>query len=195
MGASDSSVPDVSGLLQAWGQGDLAARDLLMPMVYEELRRRAKGCFRREAAGHVLQPTALVHETYLRLIKQDRVVWKNRAQFYGVAAQMMRRILVDHARARNTAKRSGQWARVTRVHADDEGRAQNVELLDLDNALRELAVFDERKSRVAELRFFGGLSLEETGHVLDISIATVEREWQAGRAWLYARLKGRRDDA
>jgi RNA polymerase sigma factor (TIGR02999 family) len=191
---SDSSAPDVSVLLKAWGRGDLAARDLLMPVVYEELRRRARLCFRRERAGHLLQPTALVHEAFLRLIRQDHIVWQNRAQFYGVAAEMMRRILVDHARARNMAKRSGRWARTTLVHADAGGDAPDVELLDLDSALSELAAFDERKSRVAELRFFGGLSLEEAGHVLGISIATVEREWRAARAWLHSRLRGRRDD-
>jgi RNA polymerase sigma factor (TIGR02999 family) len=195
MGAAPNSVPDVSVLLKAWGEGDLAARDLLMSVVYEELRRRARAYLRREQAGHLLQPTALVHEAYLRLIKQDRVVWENRAQFYGVAAQMMRRILVDHARARNMAKRSGRWARVTIAQVGAGGRPHDVELLDLDRALEELATFDGRKSQVAELRFFGGLSLEETGHVLDISVATVEREWQAARAWLYSRLKGRPDDA
>jgi RNA polymerase sigma factor (TIGR02999 family) len=137
-----------------------------------------------------------VHETYLRLIKQDHIVWQNRAQFFAVAAQMMRRILVDHARARNMPKRSGQWARVTLAHAAAAGAQEpDVDLLDLDNALSELATFDARKSHVAELRYFGGLSREETGHVLNISSATVEREWRAARAWLYVRLKGRRDDA
>src|SRR5688572_24799545 len=110
---SAGSAPDVSALLEAWSRGDLAARDQVMPLVYEELRRRAKAYFRRERMGHALQATALVHEAYLRLIRQDRIVWQNRAQFYGVAAQMMRRILVDHARARKMAKRSGRWARVS----------------------------------------------------------------------------------
>jgi RNA polymerase sigma factor (TIGR02999 family) len=194
MKASDDSVPDVSVLLRAWGQGDLAARDRAMPMVYEELCRRARACFRREPPGHVLQPTALVHEAYLHLVRQDHAVWRNRAQFFAVAAQMMRRILVDHARARKMAKRSGRWSPVTLDRVDVEGPTRNgtdVNLLDLDMALRELASFDERKSRVAELRFFGGLSLAETGHVLEISAATVEREWQAARAWLYLRLTGR----
>jgi RNA polymerase sigma factor (TIGR02999 family) len=192
MAATQGSVQGVSALLKAWGHGDLAARDLLMPLVYEELRRRAKAYLRRERLGHTLEPTALVHEAYLRLIKQDRIVWENRAQFYGVAAQMMRRILVDHARARNMAKRSGAWARVTLAAVATGDRPRDVELLDLDKALEELAAFDARKSQVAELRFFGGLSLEEAAHVLDISMATVEREWQAARAWLYSRLKGRR---
>ena len=186
---------DVSALLRAWGQGDLVARDRLMPLVYEELRRRARAYVRREGPGHALQPTALVHEAYLRLIKQDRIVWENRAQFYGIAAQMMRRILVDQARARKMAKRSGQWARVSLADVVAAREPQDVDLLDLHTALDELATFDERKSRVAELRFFGGLSLEESSQTLNISVATVEREWQAARAWLYARLRGVRDDA
>ena len=186
---------DVSALLRAWGQGDLVARDRLMPLVYEELRRRARAYVRREGQGHALQPTALVHEAYLRLIKQDRIVWENRAQFYGVAAQMMRRILVDQARARKMAKRSGQWARVSLADFVAVREPHDVDVLDLHAALDELATFDERKSRVAELRFFGGLSLEESSQTLNISVATVEREWQAARAWLYARLRGARDDA
>lgn len=193
MAADDS--PDISGLLEAWGRGDLAARDRLMPVVYEELRRRARMYLRRERAGHTLQPTALVHETYLRLTKQERIVWQNRAQFYGVAAQMMRRILVDHARAHRMAKRSGRWARVSLADFVAPRQPHDVDVLDLHAALDELARFDGRKSQVAELRFFGGLSLEETGHVLQISIATVEREWQAARAWLYSPLKRRRHDA
>jgi RNA polymerase sigma factor (TIGR02999 family) len=181
---------ELSALLKAWGGGDLAARDQLMTEVYEELRRRARAYLRREQVGHTLQPTALVHEAYLRLIRQDRVVWENRAQFYGIAAQMMRRILVDHARARKMTKRSGRWARVSLADFVAPRQPHDVDVLDLHAALEELASFDGRKSQIAELRFFGGLSLEETGHVLDISIATVEREWQAARAWLYSRLKG-----
>ena len=178
----------VTGLLQAWRRGDIEARDQLMAVVYQELRRRAAAHLRRERLGHTLQPTALVHEVYLQLVKQDRAGWENRAQFLGVASQMMRRILVDRARARNMAKRSGRWARVTLVEDLARGPAGDVDVLDLDRALCDLTSFDARKSQVAELRFFGGLSLEETGHVLDLSIATVEREWQAARAWLYARL-------
>ena len=189
------TVSDLSVLLHAWGRGDLAARDRLMPLVYEELRRRARAYLRRERVGHTLQPTALVHEAYLRLITQDRAAWQNRAQFYAVAAQMMRRILVDNARARKMPKRSGAWARVSLADFHATHQPYEVDVLDLHAALDELAAFDARKSQVAELRFFGGLSLDETGHVLDISVATVEREWQAARAWLYSRLKGsRRDD-
>jgi RNA polymerase sigma-70 factor, ECF subfamily len=191
---SDDSAPDITALLTAWGQGNLAARDRLMPAVYEELRRQAKGYLRRERPGHTLQPTALVHEAFLRLIRQDRVVWQSRAQFFAIAAQMMRRILVDHARAHQMAKRSGQLTRVSLEDLVAPNRPQEIDVLDLHAALDELARFDARKSQVAELRFFGGLSLQETAHVLDISVATVEREWQAGRAWLYSRLKSRRDE-
>jgi RNA polymerase sigma factor (TIGR02999 family) len=162
-----------------------------MDVVYHELRRRAAAYLRRERAGHTLQPTALVHEAYLRLVDQHSVVWQNRAQFFGVASQIMRRILVDRARARKTAKRSGQWARVTLDESLAEHQSRDVDLLDLDVALTDLAAFDARKSQVAELRFFGGLTLEEAGHVLGLSVATVEREWKVARAWLYARLKGK----
>jgi RNA polymerase sigma factor (TIGR02999 family) len=191
--SAHGSAPDVSALLEAWGGGDLAARDQLVPLVYEELRRRAKAYLRRERPGHTLQPTALVHEAYLRLARQERVVWQNRAQFFGLAAQMMRRILVDQARAHQMAKRSGQWARVTLDDFVARRDPLDLDVLDLHSALDELTRFDERKSRVAELRFFGGLSLEETSHVLGISVATAEREWQAARAWLFSRLTGHRD--
>jgi len=162
-----------------------------MEVVYLELRRRAAAYLRRERAGHTLQPTALVHEAFLRLVDQNAAAWRNRAQFFGVASQIMRRILVDRARARKTAKRSGHWARVTFDESVAEQQPRDVDVLDLDAALTDLATFDARKSQVAELRFFGGLTLEETGHVLDLSVATVEREWKVARAWLYARLKGK----
>jgi RNA polymerase sigma-70 factor (ECF subfamily) len=158
-------------------------------VVYGELHRRAAAYLRRERREHTLQPTALVHEAYLRLVDQ-RVAWKNRAQFLGVAAQMMRRVLVDHARRRKMAKRSGQWFRITLDEHVAQMPAPDIGLIDLDVALTRLATLDARKSQIAELRFFGGLSLEETGHVLDLSIATVERDWQAARAWLLATLKG-----
>jgi RNA polymerase sigma factor (TIGR02999 family) len=181
---------DVSGLLEAWSHGDEEARDRLLTVVYQELRQCAAAHLRRERVGETLQPTALVHEAYLRLVKQDRTAWQNRGQFFGVASQMMRRILVDRARARNMRKRSGQWARV----ALDEGamleQAYQVDVLDLDRALIELAAFDSRKSQIAELRFFGGLSLEEVGNALGLSVATVERDWQTARVWLYTRLSG-----
>jgi RNA polymerase sigma factor (TIGR02999 family) len=185
-------APDVTTLLQAWRGGDSAARDQLMPLVYQELHRRAAAYLRRERREHTLQPTALIHEAYLRLIKQDRAAWQNRAQFFGVASEMMRRILVDHARGGRMAKRSGRWVKVTLDERVVGARPPDIDVLALDEALTRLSEFDPRKSRIAELRFFGGLSLEETGHVLGISVATVERDWQVARAWLYAALKGQR---
>ena len=179
---------DVTGLLRAWALGDLAARDQLVEVVHQELRRRAASRLRRERPGHVLQPTALVHEAYLRLVDQQHTDWQSRGQFFAVASEMMRRILVDHARRRNMAKRSGGWARVTLDAAVAPTGPPDVDLLDLDEALTDLAAFDSRKSRVAELRFFGGLSVDETAEALGISSATVDREWQIARAWLYARL-------
>lgn len=179
---------DVTDLLRAWSGGDAAAGERLLPVLYGELRRRAAAYLRRERRGHTLQPTALVHEVYLRLVDQRRAVWQNRAQFFGVASQMMRRILIDRARARRMAKRSGRWARVTLDPATRVARPVDVDVLDLDHALTRLAEFDPRKSRIAELRFFGGLSLEECGHVLDLSVATIERDWQAARAWLFKAL-------
>jgi RNA polymerase sigma factor (TIGR02999 family) len=189
VGGVNRAEVDVSALLHAWSQGDIEARDRVMEVVYQELHRRAAAYMRRERSGHTLQPTALVHEAYLRLVDQKAAAWQNRAQFFGVASQIMRRILVDRARARKTAKRSGQWARVTLDESVAEHEARDVDVLDLDAALTDLTAFDARKSRVAELRFFGGLTLEETGHVLGLSIATVEREWKVARAWLYDRLK------
>ena len=189
MGGVCGAGTDVSVLLQAWGEGHVDARDRLMEVVYQELRRRAAAYLRRERAGHTLQPTALVHEAYLRLVDQRTTAWQNRAQFFGVASQIMRRILVDRARARKTTKRSGQWARVTLDESLAEHESRDVDVLDVDAALTELATFDARKGQVAELKFFGGLTLQETGHLLGLSVATVEREWKVARAWLYARLK------
>lgn len=187
---------DVTGLLQAWSDGDLHARDRLVPIVYAELRRRAAVHLRRERADHTLQPTALVHEAYLRLVNQDRAQWRNRAQFFAVASEIMRRILVDRARARRMAKRSGRWERVSLVEDAAVTSPHEVDVLDLDLALTELAAFDARKARVAELRFFGGLSLEDLADVLDTSRATTMRDWQAARAWLFKRLnRGRESPA
>lgn len=183
-----SDGQDVTELLRAWGDGDLEARDRVLGLVYQELRRRAAVHLRRERPGHSLQPTALVHEVYLRMVDQRRAVWQNRAQFLAVASRMMRRILVDRARRRKAGKRSGHWARMTMDDVLAAARPPDVDVLDLDRALAELAEFDERKSRIAELRFFGGLSVEETGEVLGISPATVARDWQAARAWLFKTL-------
>ena len=159
-----------------------------MLVVYEELRARAAARLRRERSGHVLQPTALVNEAYLRLVAQRHTEWQNRAHFFALASEMMRRVLVDHARRRKMAKRSGGWVRITFADPIAQGDPPDVDLLALDAALSDLASFDPRKSRVAELRFFGGLSLDETAQTLAISRATVERDWQAARAWLYSRL-------
>jgi RNA polymerase sigma-70 factor, ECF subfamily len=190
MSARQHADVDVSGLLEAWSQGDAEARDRLLTVVYQELRRCAAVHLRRERVGDTLQPTALVHEAYLRLVRQDRAAWQNRGQFFGVASQMMRRILVDRARARNMRKRSGQWARVALDEGASLEQGGEVDVLDLDRALVELATFDPRKSQIVELRFFGGLSLEEVGNALGLSVATVERDWQVARVWLYTRLTG-----
>jgi RNA polymerase sigma factor (TIGR02999 family) len=159
-----------------------------MVLIYAELRSRAAARLRRERPGHMLQPTALVHEAYLRLVGQRQEGRQTREQFLAVASEMMRRVLVDHARRCKMLKRSGGLTRVTLDEAVARWDPPEVDVLDLDTAMRELATFDPRKSRVAELRFFGGLSLDETAQTLCISRATVEREWQAARAWLYRRI-------
>jgi RNA polymerase sigma-70 factor, ECF subfamily len=178
----------VSGLLHAWGEGDAQARDDLLPLVYAELRSQAARYMRRERRDHTLQPTALVHEAYLRLVGQTRVSWQNRAHFFGVAAEMMRRILVDHARKHQASKRSGA---AVRVAWDDKAGATpplDCELLLLDQALTELAARDPRQAQVVELRYFGGLSEQEAGEVLTVSRATVTRDWNVARAWLFRRM-------
>jgi RNA polymerase sigma factor (TIGR02999 family) len=178
----------ISGLLQSWAAGDVQARDSLLPLVYMELRRRARGYLRRERPDHTLQPTALVHEAYLKLAGQDRAGWKNRAQFFGVAAQMMRRILVDHARERQSAKRPGSALRVAlddQVGAADQ---RDCDLLQLDEALSELAALDPRQGQIVEFRYFAGMSESEVADALSVSRSTVTREWQMARAWLYRRL-------
>jgi RNA polymerase sigma factor (TIGR02999 family) len=182
---------DVTMLLHAWSGGDDAARDRLVALVYSELHRRAAAQLRRERRNHTLQPTALVHEAYLRLIDQKRGAWQNRAQFFAIASRMMRRILVDHARRGRMAKRSGRWARVELTEALAGVRPPDTDVLALHEALDRLADFDPRKSCIAELRFFGGLSLREMAHVLDISVATAERDWQIARAWLFNALQER----
>jgi len=189
------STHDVTALLHAWTEGDLAARDRLMAVVYRELRRRAAMYLRRERRDHTLQPTALVHEVYLRLVDQRRAAWQNRSQFFGIASQIMRRILVDRARARRMPKRSGLWARVTLDPAVKAAPPIDVDVLDLDTALTRLAEFDARGSQLAELRFFAGLSLEEAADAVGVSRATAERDWLAARAWLFKELSGERHDA
>jgi len=182
-----ASPHEVTELLQAWSDGDEGARDRLIPLIYQELRRCAAAHLRRERRDHTLQPTALVHEAYLRLVDQ-RAVWRSRAHFFGIASEMMRRILVDHARTRRRDKRSGRWTRVTLDEAARVKPPADIDILDLDAALKQLSIFDPRKSQIAELRFFGGLSLEQAGEVLGISLATAERHWQAARAWLFTTL-------
>jgi RNA polymerase sigma-70 factor, ECF subfamily len=186
-GGLDGSPDDVTELLRAWGEGDAGARDRLFDVVYRELRRVAASHLRRERRGGALHTTSLVHEAYLRLVDQ-RTPWQSRAHFFAVAAQMMRRILVDRARARRMRKRSGQWERVTLDDMSAGTPPVDVDLVALDDALNELASFDPRKSQVVELRFFAGLSVEQTGEVLGISLKTVQREWQAARAWLFKTL-------
>jgi RNA polymerase sigma factor (TIGR02999 family) len=185
---------DVTGLLRAWSQGDPGAAEKLVPLVYDDLRRRAARYLRRERREHTLRPTALVHETYLRLVGQDRVAWKSRAQFFGVAAQVMRRILVDHARERGAAKRAGGWCRVS-LDEDIGAPARDFDLVELENALQELSALDPDKVRMVELRFFGGLTLDETAQVLRVSPSTLTREWRMTRAWLYRRLRRGRTGA
>jgi RNA polymerase sigma factor (TIGR02999 family) len=159
-----------------------------MPVIYEELRRRAATHLRRERPGHSLQPTALVHEAYVRLVAQRSAAWENRVQFFAVASQIMRRILVDRVRRRRMGKRSGRWERVTLDGAEAASPGVDVDLIDLDRALTQLAEFDPRKARIVELRYFGGLSLEESSQALGISVATVQRDWRAARAWLVRAL-------
>ena len=178
----------VSRLLQAWGRGDLQARDDLVSVVYRELRRRAGAYLRRERQDHTLQPTALVHEAYMRLVGQERVAWQNRAHFFAIASQMMRRILVDHAREHQAAKRPGAGVKVMLDDRIGAAQPRECEFIALDQALVELTRIDPRQGLIVELRYFGGLSEQEVGEVLSISRTTVTREWQTARAWLYRRM-------
>jgi RNA polymerase sigma factor (TIGR02999 family) len=183
-----SSPQDVSQLLRAWSNGDKTALDKLMPLVYEELRQMAKRYMDRQQAGHTLQTTALIHEAYLRLVDQSEVHWQNRAHFFGVAATAMRHILVDHARMRQAAKRGGAAQQVTLDEAAVVAAERAAELVALDDALQSLAAFDRRKSQVVEMRYFGGLTVEETAEVLQVSPETVARDWRLGRTWLLREL-------
>jgi RNA polymerase sigma factor (TIGR02999 family) len=178
----------VTVLLRAWGQGDLEAREKLIGVVYEDLRRRAAAYLRRERVDHTLQPTALVHEAYLRLLGQQRVVWQNRAHFFGIAAQIMRRILVDHAKGRRRKKRFGASMRVTLDDRVGAANPRECDLLVLDQALDELAAIDPQQGRIVELRYFAGLSETEVADVLAVSRSTVTREWQIARGWLYRKV-------
>jgi RNA polymerase sigma factor (TIGR02999 family) len=180
---TDPSSQEVTRLLIAWRQGEQAALDELIPLVYGELRRIAAHYLRRERRGHTLQTSALVNEAFLRLVDQT-VDWRNRAQFFGIAARMMRQILVDHARHRGRAKRGGEQVQVALDEALDVAQTPDADLVALDEALTALAQFDPQQSRVVELRYFGGLTIAETAEVLGVSDSTVEREWNLARTWL-----------
>jgi RNA polymerase sigma factor (TIGR02999 family) len=180
----------ITQLLESVRQGDGAAADELLPIVYEELRRIAAGYLRRERREHTLQPTALVHEAYLRLVDQRGQHWQNRAHFVGIAARMMRRILVDYARRRLAGKRAGEAVRVTLDESLDAPAERDADLVALDDALRELEAVDPQLSRVVELRYFGGLTTREAAEALGISTRTLEREWATARAWLRERVLG-----
>jgi RNA polymerase sigma-70 factor (ECF subfamily) len=185
----ESHSQEVTRLLLAWRQGKQDALDELIPIVYEELRQQAHRHLRREQKGHSLQTTALINETYLRLLDCKRVGWKDRAHFFAVTAQMMRRILVDYARSRRAQKRGGDLQKTTLDQILTFSIARDSDLVALDDALNELAVKDERRSRVVELRFFGGLSIEETAEVLGVSPDTVVRDWRLAKAWLAREVK------
>ncbi len=183
------SSGEVSKLLRAWTDGDRGALDKLTPIVYDELHRLARRYMKRERAGHSLQTTALVNEAYMRLVEYKRMQWQNRAHFFAVSAQLMRRILVEHAR-RHNLKRGGGVQHVSLEEAAVVGGDEDVDLLALDDAMNGLARIDPRKVHVVEMRFFGGLSVEETAEVLKVSTVTVKRDWRAARAWLYRELTG-----
>jgi RNA polymerase sigma-70 factor, ECF subfamily len=185
-------TPDITQLLIAWSNGDRSALDQLAPIVYEELRRQARALMARERPGHTLQTTALVNEAYLRLVDCNRMRWQDRAHFFAVSAQMMRRVLVDYARRQNL-KRGGGLKRVSLDEAADIGIDRAAEFAAIDDALNALAEIDPRKASVVELRFFGGLSVEETAEVLKLAPITVIRDWNMAKAWLYRELS-RRDN-
>jgi RNA polymerase sigma factor (TIGR02999 family) len=185
-----NSANEVTQLLVSWGKGDQQSLESLIPLVYDELRRQARRYLRRERPDHTLQSSALVHEVYVRLIDQRQANWHNRSQFFGVAAQLMRRILVDHARSRGAVKRG---AGVTKLAIAEEVAAiemQNVDLIALDTSLTKLEQIDPQQCRIVELRFFSGLSIEDTADALSISPATVKRDWAMAKAWLYREISG-----
>lgn len=179
---------NITQMLVRWSAGDNTALDQLLPLVYDELRRLARSYLRRHAQPHSLQPTALVHEAYLRLVNQQQMNWQNRTQFFGLAAKIMRDLLVDHARRQQADKRGGGHYSVSLSEADRSGQQQDFNLLALDEALQRLAALNERHSRIVELRFFAGLTIEETAAALGVAHATVERDWSLARAWLHREL-------
>jgi RNA polymerase sigma factor (TIGR02999 family) len=177
-------------LLIGWRNGNREALDELLPLVYDELRRIARYYLSQERPAHTLQPTALVHEAYLRLVDQKQVDWKNRAQFFGLATEMMRRILVNYARDRRAGKRGQDAERISLSLAEFSSGQPDIEMMALDQALTKLSTFDPRKGRIIELKFFGGLTTEEIAEVVELSTATVEREWVLARAWLFREISG-----
>jgi RNA polymerase sigma factor (TIGR02999 family) len=188
------SGDDITQLLRAWGDGNQAALDRLMPLVYAQLRQAAHRYMARERRGHTLQSTALVNEVYVRLAKAREMRWQDRVHFFAISAQMMRRILTDYAHARQYAKRGGGAQVVSLDEAPEVSQKPRADLVALDDALNRLAAVDERKSRVVELRYFGGLSVEETGEVLRVSPETVMRDWKLAKAWLLRELSGEQGD-
>ena len=189
MDQSARTPSDISQLLREWGDGNRAALEELLPLVYDELHRQAERYLRRERIGHSLQTTALIHEAYVRLIDQRNVQWQSRTHFFAIAAQMMRRVLIDYARAKHREKRGGDNLRLSLDAADVVATDENsVDLIALDEALKRLAELDEQQARVVELRYFGGLTLDETAEVLQISRATTARDWEVAKAWLRREL-------
>ena len=188
--AADEPSDEVTQLLLRWQGGDRAALDKLLPLVYDQLHRLATRQLKRERRGHTLQPTAVVHETYLRLVDQRRANWQSRAQFFAVAAGMMRRVLVDHARSRRAAKRGGLMPHIAIDDVDAGIDPPSVDLVDLDEALGKLEQLDADQAKIVELRFFGGLTVEETAEVVRSSPATVKRDWHSAKAWLFRELGG-----
>ena len=182
------SVPGVTQLLVDWRQGDQSALKKLTPLIYDELRRIAHRYVQHERSGHTLQTTALINEAYVRLAGQETPEWQNRSHFFAVTAQVMRHILIDHARRRRCLKHGGQFQQVSIEEASLMSEERAAELIALDEALDELREFDPRKNKVVELRYFGGLSLEETAQALEISVMTVRRDWRAAKAWLFRRM-------
>jgi len=183
------SRSDITQWLAVCREGDTEALEKLLPIIYDELHRQAVRAFSRERAGHTLQPTALVNEVYLRMADQHEMKWQNRAQFFGIAAQMMRRILVSHARARHAVKRGGGETRITFEEGVAVAPERDVNLLAIDEALTRLETVDPEKSRMVELRFFSGLSIEETAEVMGVSPRTIDRQWQTAKAWLYREIR------
>ena len=180
---------EITQLLLAWGKGDQTALDELIPLVYAELRKLAKNYMRRQRPGHTLQTTALVNEAYLRLIDSSRVNWQNRTHFFAISAQLMRRVLVDFARAKNSLKRGGERIQVTLDERIEAASEDVTDLVALDEALQKLAEMNERQAKIVELRYFGGLSEEEIGETLQISTRTVRRDWNIAKAWLFRAIK------